>query len=106
MARKRFKPEEIVGKLRQVWDPAYRIEIATVKFKSMFQNVFDKVSNEAIPAARRDIIAIVKARHQGEEDITVATRRPRSNPNTSKERINKPSFEQLDRVNPYQKRNV
>ena len=31
------------------------------------------MSNEAIPAARRDIIAIVKARHQGEEDITVVT---------------------------------
>ena len=32
------------------------------------------VSNDAIEGARRDVIEIVKARHQGEEDITVVTR--------------------------------
>ena len=39
----------------------------------VFRILAEAVSNEAIPAARRDIIAIVKARHQGEEDITVVT---------------------------------
>ena len=39
----------------------------------VFRILAEAVSNEAIPAARRDIISIVKARHQGEEDITVVT---------------------------------
>ena len=34
----------------------------------------ETVSYDALEAARRDIIAIVKARHQGEEDITVISR--------------------------------
>lgn len=34
----------------------------------------ETVSNDALEAARRDIIEIVKARHQGEEDITVVSR--------------------------------
>ncbi len=34
----------------------------------------ETVSHDALDAARRDIISIVKARHQGEEDITVISR--------------------------------
>ncbi len=39
----------------------------------LFRILAEAVSNAAMPAARRDIIAIVKARHQDEEDITVVT---------------------------------
>lgn len=39
----------------------------------VFRILADATSREAVPAARRDIIEIIKARHQGEEDITVVT---------------------------------
>ena len=34
----------------------------------------EAIGNDAVEGARRDVIAIVKARHQGEEDITVVAR--------------------------------
>ena len=40
----------------------------------VFRILVEAVSNEALSAAQQDIIEIVKARHQGEEDITVVTR--------------------------------
>jgi putative ABC transport system permease protein len=39
----------------------------------VFRILAEAVSNEAMDSARRDIIKIIKARHQGEEDITVVT---------------------------------
>ena len=39
----------------------------------VFRILVEAVSKDAIPAARRDIIRVIKARHQGEEDITVVT---------------------------------
>ncbi len=39
----------------------------------IFRILAEAVSQEAIQPARRDIIEIIKARHQGEEDITVVT---------------------------------
>ena len=39
----------------------------------VFRILAEAVSRESMPAAQRDIIEIVKARHQGEEDITVVT---------------------------------
>lgn len=39
----------------------------------VFRILADATSRDAVPAARRDIIEIIKARHQGEEDITVVT---------------------------------
>ncbi len=39
----------------------------------VFRILAEAVSQEAMEAARQDIIEIVKARHQGEEDITVVT---------------------------------
>jgi len=39
----------------------------------VFRILAEAVSQEAMEPARRDIIEIVKARHQGEEDITVVT---------------------------------
>jgi putative ABC transport system permease protein len=39
----------------------------------VFRILAEAVSRESMQAARRDIIAIVKRRHQGEEDITVVT---------------------------------
>ena len=41
---------------------------------SLLRIIVEVVSNDAIEGARRDVIEIVKARHQGEEDITVVTR--------------------------------
>ena len=40
----------------------------------VFRILAEAVNRESIDLARRDIIAIVKARHQGEEDITVVSR--------------------------------
>jgi len=40
---------------------------------AVFRILVEATSLDAVPAARRDIIAIVKARHAGEEDITVVT---------------------------------
>jgi putative ABC transport system permease protein len=40
---------------------------------AVFRILVEAISLDAVPAARRDIIAIVKARHAGEEDITVVT---------------------------------
>jgi putative ABC transport system permease protein len=39
----------------------------------IFRILAEAVSSDSMPAARRDIIKIIKARHQGEEDITVVT---------------------------------
>ncbi len=39
----------------------------------VFRILAEAISRESMPSAQRDIIAIVKARHQGEEDITVVT---------------------------------
>jgi len=39
----------------------------------VFRILAEAVSQESMPGARRDIVEIVKARHQGEEDITVVT---------------------------------
>ncbi|MCZ6476016.1 MAG: ABC transporter permease [Gammaproteobacteria bacterium] len=39
----------------------------------VFRILTEAVSRESMDAARRDIIEIIKARHQGEEDITVVT---------------------------------
>lgn len=39
----------------------------------VFRILAEAVSRESMPAAQRDIIAIITARHQGEEDITVVT---------------------------------
>ncbi len=39
----------------------------------VFRILAEAVSSEAMDSARRDIIKIIKARHQGEEDITVVT---------------------------------
>jgi putative ABC transport system permease protein len=39
----------------------------------VFRILVEAVSRESMPAARREIISIVTARHQGEEDITVVT---------------------------------
>ncbi len=39
----------------------------------VFRILVEAVSRESMPAARRDIIEIITARHQGEEDITVVT---------------------------------
>jgi len=39
----------------------------------VFRILAEAVSREAMPAARREIITTVTARHQGEEDITVVT---------------------------------
>ena len=41
---------------------------------SLLRIIVEVVSNDAIEGARRDVIEIVKARHQGEEDITVVSR--------------------------------
>ncbi|HSC14221.1 MAG TPA: ABC transporter permease, partial [Gammaproteobacteria bacterium] len=40
---------------------------------AVFRILVEATSLETVPAARRDIIEIVKARHAGEEDITVVT---------------------------------
>jgi len=40
---------------------------------AVFRILVEASSLDAVPAARRDIIGIVKARHAGEEDITVVT---------------------------------
>lgn len=40
---------------------------------AVFRILVEAISLDAVPAARRDIIEIVKARHAGEEDITVVT---------------------------------
>jgi putative ABC transport system permease protein len=40
---------------------------------AVFRILVEATSLDAVPGARRDIIAIVKARHAGEEDITVVT---------------------------------
>jgi putative ABC transport system permease protein len=40
---------------------------------AVFRILVEATSLDAVPAARRDIMAIVKARHAGEEDITVVT---------------------------------
>lgn len=39
----------------------------------VFRILAEAVSRESMPAAQRDIIEIITARHQGEEDITVVT---------------------------------
>jgi putative ABC transport system permease protein len=39
----------------------------------VFRILAEAVSRESMPAAQRDIIQIITARHQGEEDITVVT---------------------------------
>ncbi len=39
----------------------------------VFRVLAEAVSRESMPAARREIIATITARHQGEEDITVVT---------------------------------
>ena len=41
---------------------------------SLLRIIVEVVSNDAIEGARRDVVEIVKARHQGEEDITVVSR--------------------------------
>lgn len=40
---------------------------------SVFRIIAEAADGDAVPAARRDIIEIVKARHAGEEDITIVT---------------------------------
>lgn len=40
---------------------------------SLFRILVEARSREQIPAAKRHVIAILKARHQGEEDVTVVT---------------------------------
>jgi putative ABC transport system permease protein len=40
---------------------------------AVFRILVEATSLDAVPAARRDIIEIVKARHAGEEDVTVVT---------------------------------
>jgi putative ABC transport system permease protein len=40
---------------------------------AVFRILVEATDRDAVPAARRDIIEIVKARHAGEEDITVVT---------------------------------
>ena len=41
---------------------------------SLLRIIVEVIGNDAIEGARRDVIEIVKARHQGEEDITVVSR--------------------------------
>ena len=55
-----------------------------------------------LPGGVRDVVAGADLTGPGMLADANRTDRPRSNPNTSGERIDKPSFEQLDRVNPYQ----
>ena len=40
----------------------------------VFRILVEAISRESMPAAQREIIRIITARHQGEEDITVVTR--------------------------------
>lgn len=40
---------------------------------SVFRILVEAVDKDSVPAARRDILEIVKARHAGEEDITIVT---------------------------------
>jgi putative ABC transport system permease protein len=40
---------------------------------AVFRILVEATSRDAVPAAKRDIVSIIKARHAGEEDVTVVT---------------------------------
>ena len=40
----------------------------------VFRIIVEAIGNDAIPAARRDVISIIRSRHQGTEDFTVVAR--------------------------------